>query len=103
MIIVASPDALTKTTIVKPTTRMTKLLTHSSTLSCLAYDDLSNLLERVCWAQFYIQMTPVIYQNVSGRQTYEYGGYVKFYVHYIPPLEMYTKKCEYLVSYLSRN
>ena len=83
--------AHTSTMIVKPayTTRTIKLLNYSSKLYYPAYNDPSNLLERVWQAQLHRQMTPVIYQNSSNRQTDEYGGYVSFYTHVIPPLYMY--------------
>ena len=62
------------------------LLDYSSKLYLPAYDDPINLLKQVRRAQFYGKITPVIYQNVPGGKTDEYGGYVGFYGHVIPPI-----------------
>ena len=66
------------------TTCRTNLLIYLSKLSCLAYDDPSNLLEQVRRAQFSWQMTPVVYQNGSQEKSREYGSYIGVYGHAIP-------------------
>ena len=76
--------------IVKLTTRTTKLITYPSNLSCLSYDDPSNLLDWVRRAQFDGEMTPVIYQKNSGRKIDDYNDYVGLYRHVIPPSTTYV-------------
>ena len=65
-------------------TNVSKLLTYSSKLSCMEYDDPSNLLERVRRGQFWGQIIPVIYLNGSVGQTDWCGGYLGFYRLIIP-------------------